>query len=128
MSISFKAWSETVETEYTCEFARDGIRDIYTTPFGVKVHDESFLPRHIFGKPGHQTLVDLTLPVSMKPWLLEYGAVLDENRYTPDGFGCPLFRGEDSLEQAFNFIKENHERLNPGRGQAKAGPLPSEVC
>jgi len=106
--MNFKEWSKTAESEYTCEFGRYGIRDIYTTPFGVKVHDEVFMPRSIFQPQSQQTLVDLQYPVSKREWLKSKGADLDEYRYTEEGWGYPLFRGENSLERAYKFIEEEN--------------------
>ena len=109
--MTFKEWEAVIETEYTCEFGRYGnpcIRDIYTTPPGVKVHDEVIMPRSIFKPPYKRTLVDLIYPVTELPRLREtYGDVdLDCDRYTEKGFGYPLFIGEGSLELAYNFIEK----------------------
>jgi len=113
MMVSFAEWSETVETEFTCEFAGDGIRDVYTTPWGVKVHDEQFIPRHWGRKPYSRTMVDRIYPASDEQRLKkEYGCTLDYERYTEDGFGYPMFKGDDSLEQAYNFIQKELDKGN----------------
>ena len=41
---------------------------------------------------------------------LRRGADMDMDRYTEEGFGYPIFRGDDSLEKAFNFVREENKR------------------
>lgn len=100
---TFEEWSNTAESEYTCEFGRDGIRDIYTLPNGIKIHDEVWMPRSIFKPQQQQTLVDYIFPASKVEWLKEQGAEFDENRYTDEGYGYAVFCGEGSTERAFHF-------------------------
>lgn len=113
--MTFKQWSENATTEYTCEFGNmscPGIRDIYTLPCGLKIHDEVVLPRSIFKKQHTATLVDVIVPVSKKEWLKDtYDAELDEGRYTEEGYGYPLFIGENCTERAFEFAEKEHEAL-----------------
>jgi hypothetical protein len=106
--MTFKEWEDTAVSEFTCEFGREGIRDVYTTPFGVKVYDEVFLPWNPFKPQHNQTLVDLTYPITELPRLQKtYGEIeLDDQRYTEEGFGIPLFKGEGCLERAYNFIEK----------------------
>ena len=113
-SISFQEWSETAQTEYTCHFGyrQQGIRDTYTLPNGVKIYDEVWMPFSIFKPQQQETLVDIIFPESKKGWLKEQGADFDEDRYTEEGFGYPIFKGENSTECAFNFAMN----------------LPQEVC
>lgn len=113
-SISFQEWSDTAQTEYTCHwgYRQQGIRDIYTLPNGVRIHDEVWMPYSIFKPQQQATLVDIIFPESKKEWLKEQGADFDEDRYTDEGFGYPLFVGENSTERAWNFAMN----------------LPQEVC
>lgn len=113
--MTFKEWSDNAVSEYTCEFGSMGIvgiRDVYTLPCGLKIHDEVVLPRSIFKKQRTATLVDVIVPVSKKKWLKDtYNADLDENRYTEEGYGYPLFVGEDCTERAFEFAEKEYEAL-----------------
>lgn len=101
--MNYKEWFETVKSEYTCEFSRDGIRDVYSLPNGIKIHDEVFMPRSIFKPQTQQTFVDIIFPVSDKEWIEKQGAVWDDQRYTEEGYGSPLFVGENCMERAFKF-------------------------
>ena len=104
--MTFKKWEATVETEFTCDIGRDGIRDVYATPFGIKVYHEVFMPRSIFKPQSEWTLIDIIYPVDKEEWLKKHGAAfLDVDRYTEEGFGYPVFKGKDSLERAYNFIE-----------------------
>lgn len=112
--MNYKEWAENVESEYTCGWGsgNENCRDIYVLPCGVRVHDETILPRHWAKKQRHQTLVDLIYPESEAERLKKLGADMDMDRYTEEGFGYPMFRGDDSLEKAFNFVeKENKEGI-----------------
>jgi hypothetical protein len=113
--MNYKEWAETVESEYTCGWGsgNENCRDIYVLPCGVRVHDETILPRHWAKKQRHQTLVDLIYPESEAERLKKLGADMDMDRYTEEGFGYPIFRGDDSLEKAFNFVIEE-KRIKRG--------------
>ena len=103
--ITFKEWEDTVESEYTCEFGRDWTRDIYPTPSGIKIYHEVCLPWNPFRQQTERAMVDVILPESLESWLRErHGAGFDRDRYTEEGFGYPVFSGEDCLEKAYNFI------------------------
>ena len=104
--MDFKEWSETAVSELTCDIGRDGIRDVYTTPKGIKVYHEVIMPRSIFKPQYEHTMIDIIYPVDKEGWLKEQGvARLDTDRYTEEGFGYPIFSGEGSLERAYNFIE-----------------------
>jgi hypothetical protein len=109
--MTYKKWAEKAVSEYTCEFGRGAIRDIYTLPNGIRIHDEVFFPRNPFQSQHQQTLVDYVFPKSRQAWLKEQGADLDTDRYTEEGFGYPLFRGETSTERAFNFAMNLKEKI-----------------
>lgn len=112
--INFQQWADTAQTEYTCNwgYRGQGTRDIYTLPNGVRIHDEVYMPFSPFKPQTQQTLVDIIFPESKKEWLKEQGADFDADRYTDEGYGSPLFVGENSTERAFNFAMN----------------LPKEVC
>ena len=121
MTTTFEEWSETAESTATYEFSSDGIRDIYDTPFGIQIEEESILPRHWGRKPHYQTVVDVILPMEKEEWLKEtYGGWLDDERYTEDGYGVPVFDGEESdigTQKAWKFLEVEHKnlkRLNEG--------------
>ena len=101
--MNYKEWSKVAKSEYTCEFGRDGIRDVYTLPNGIKIHDEVFLPRSIFRSQFTQTLVDIIVHKSNEEDIKKYGAIIDYNRYSEEDYGYPLFQGENCCEKAFNF-------------------------
>jgi len=102
--MNYEEWSKTAIPQYTCEFGKEGIRDIYKLPFGIKIHDEVILPRSIFKKQHKQTLVDYLFHKSDESWLKEnWGATIDYDRYSEEGYGYPLFVGEDSCEKAYEF-------------------------
>ena len=109
--MNFKDWEATAESIYTCGWGsgNENCRDIYVLPGGTQVHDETILPRHWAKKQRHLTLVDIIYPESEAERLLkEFGAEMDMDRYTEEGYGYPIFRGEDSLKQAFNFVMEEN--------------------
>ena len=94
--MTFKEWQKTAISEYTCEFGRCGIRDIYTLPNGVKIHDETWFPTNPFRPQTHQTLVDIMITEAETP----SGAIWDEERYTDAGYGYPVF---ETTKAAFNY-------------------------
>lgn len=110
--MNYKEWSKLAISEYTCEFGRDGIRDIYSLPCGIKIHDEVFLPRSIFKSQFTQTLVDYIVHKSQEEILKKYGAIIDYDRYTEEDYGYPLFKGEGCTEKAYNFAMNIKEILN----------------
>lgn len=104
--MTFSDWEKTAVSEYTGEFSSDGIRDVYTTPSGIKVYHEVIIPRSLFKKQSERTMVDIIFPADKEKDLKEQGvSELDVDRYTEEGFGYPIFRGENSLEKAYNFIE-----------------------
>jgi hypothetical protein len=105
--MNYKIWETSAKSEYTCEFGKYGIRDVYTLPNSkIKIHDETILPRSIFQKQHHSTLIDLIYPISAKNELFNEGInFFDENRYTEEGYGYPVFEDENSTEKAFNFCE-----------------------
>ena len=101
---SYKEWEKTVETEFTCEFSRDGIRDVYCFPNGIRVHHEVFLPSNPFKSQSEQTLVDILYHKSKVEWLKKQGVdYFDQERYSDEDHGYAMFQGENSLERAYNF-------------------------
>jgi hypothetical protein len=113
--MNYKEWSEKAESEFTCEFSRDGIRDVYPTPFGIKLYHEVFMPRNIFVNQSELALVDVIIHRSKEEWLKEkYGINwLDYNRYTEDDYGYPIFLCENSLEKGFNFAMKFNKEILP---------------
>jgi hypothetical protein len=102
--MEYKEWSETAVSEFTCEFGKDGIREVYKLPCGITIYDEVIMPRSIFKPQYNQTLVDVLMHRSQESYLKEnYNAELDYNRYSEEDYGYPLFKGEDSCERAYNF-------------------------
>lgn len=98
--MNFKAWEETAVSEQTLQVSRDWTRDVYKFPNGVVVYHEVCLPWNPFQPQHEQVVVDKIMAVDEANAL---GLTLDTDRYTEEGFGLPVFKGEDSLEQAFNF-------------------------
>ncbi len=105
----FKEWYEKAEPILSCEFGGTSdpwIRDIYVLPSGVRVYEETYLPRSIFKKQVINVLVDIIFNVSRIEQLEKCGiSFFDDNRYTEDGEGYCIFSGEDALEKAFNFVE-----------------------
>lgn len=105
----FKEWCKKAESIFNCEFGSTSdpwIRDIYVLPSGVRVYEETYLPRSIFKKQVINVLVDIIFNVSRIEQLEKCGiSFFDDNRYTEDGEGYCIFSGEDALEKAFNFVE-----------------------
>lgn len=99
----FSEWEETAVAESTIAFSRDGMRDVYRLKNGIRLYHEVILPRNIFAKQHEQCVVDFEVPISEAQALKKIGAIIDSERYSPDGFGVPCFRGKNSLESAFNY-------------------------
>jgi hypothetical protein len=103
--MNFKEWAKIAVSEHSCDIGRDGIRDVYVTPKGIRVYHEVIMPRSIFKPQYEHTMIDIIYPVDKEGWLKEQGvARLDTDRYTEEGFGYPIFSGDGSLERAYNFI------------------------
>ena len=85
----FKEWYEKAEPILSCEFGGTSdpwIRDIYVLPSGVRVYEETYLPRSIFKKQVINVLVDIIFNVSRIAQLEKCGiSFFDDNRYTEDG-------------------------------------------
>lgn len=98
--MDFKAWEMQAVSEQTLQVSRDWTRDVYRFPNGVIVYHEVCMPWNPFQPQHEQTVVDKVVSVEDAERL---GINLDTDRYTEPGFGLPMFRGEDSLEQAYKF-------------------------
>ena len=102
--MNFKEWEETAISEFTCEFGREGIRDVYRFPNDVRVHHEVFMPRNPYQPQYEQAMVDIIYPKSKVEWLKGKGMdYFDEERYSEIDHGYAVFKGENSLERAYNF-------------------------
>lgn len=123
--IDYKIWEEKAISEYTCEFGREWIRDIYTLPCGIKIYLESYIPRNIFGKQRNNILVDIIYHKDCLNHLSKVGVdkniiFFDENRYTEENFGYIVFtdynlcsnKNEkiDLMEIVYNFCESGNAR------------------
>ena len=101
--LTFEEWESTAESIFTCEYGSSslpGIRDVYVLFNGIQLIVETILPRSIFKSQRIQCLVDYMVPDILGS--IPNGMV-DIDRYTPDGFGYPLFVGEDSVRLAWEY-------------------------
>lgn len=101
--MDFKTWELTAESKKTLEVNRDVIRDIYPMPNGIDLMQDVCMPRNPFGKTWEKTVVCYTLPNTEKEHVEKAGGELSDDYYTEDGYGTAVFKGDDSMEKAFNF-------------------------
>ena len=102
--MTFKEWEDSVKSERTIEVSREVTRDIYKTPNGINLMHDVTLPHNFFKKQTELTVVDYTLFCNKAQDVNAAGGTMnDEDYYTSDGYGVAVFRGEDSLEKAYNF-------------------------
>lgn len=107
--MTFSAWERSVESIDTHRFLRDWVRDTYRLPNGTIVYHETYSPKHYAKSMREQAVVDVMIHEKNAIALRKVGAVLDMERYTPEGYGMPVFTGENCLKKAFNFIMNgNH--------------------
>jgi len=123
MNTNYEEWSEQAHSLQTEVFGRgdEWVRDIYDTPFGIQIQEEAFLP---WSKPSHyRTVVNVILPMVKEEWLQEtYGGRLDNQRYTEDGFGIPVFddtEDSDGSRRAWKFLEIEHENLKLLKGEKR---------
>jgi hypothetical protein len=123
MKVTYEEWSATAKSIDTHEFSRDGIRDVYDTPFGIQIEEESVLPRSPFKPAHHQTVVNVILPMDKEEWLkATYGGWLNDQRYTEDGFGMPVFNDTDDSDgsrRAWKFLEAEHKNLKLLNGEPR---------
>lgn len=115
--MDYKTWEENSEAESTIEVNRDTIRDVYVFPNGTRVYHDTVMPRNIFKPQRQYVVVDKVIPVNKdtKASLKAIGAKITEDWYTEDGFGMPMFCGEDALEKAFTYsMEEQNDRVQAG--------------
>lgn len=103
--MTYQEWESKTEVLETWTWGGENMRDIYKTTSGVTLYDETIVPRHWGKKQSHSTVVDIIYPEAQAERIKSvYNADMDMGRYTDEGYGYPVFRGNDSLEQAYNFI------------------------
>jgi len=98
---SFEEWQEQAESIRTIDLP-NAIRDCYIFPNGIHVMEDFITPHNVFKKSFSMVVVDYTVPMTTK---IDHAEVSDDY-YTEEGFGVPVFRGDDAMEQAFNYAKE----------------------
>jgi hypothetical protein len=64
--------------------------------------EDVILPRNPFKKSFSLVIVDHAVPIGTK---IDH-AEISEDYYTDDGFGVPVFKGENAMEQAYNYAEE----------------------
>jgi hypothetical protein len=99
--ITFEQWQEQAQSTTTIDL-KDSVRDCYIFPNGVRVMEDFVTPRNPFKKSFSLVVVDYTVPMTTK---IDHAEVSDDY-YTEEGFGVPVFRGDDAMEHAFNYAKE----------------------
>lgn len=125
MNITYEEWSKTAVSLETHEFGAYGewVRDVYDTPFGIQIQEEVFLPRSIFKKSSGRCVVSVILLMDKEEWLQEkYGGWLDNQRYTEDGFGTPVFNDtaeSEGVRRAWKFLEAEHENLKLLKGEPR---------
>lgn len=98
--MNFKEWEETAKSTTTIEL-KDGVRDCYIFPNGIRVMEDMIMPRNPFKQSFSLVVVDFTVPMTTK---IDH-AEISGDYYTEEGFGVPVFRGDDAMEHAFNYSK-----------------------
>jgi hypothetical protein len=97
--MDFNEWENSAESTFTCEFGSCGIRDVYKLTNGINLYVETYLPRSPFKPQVTNCLVDFMVTEDTKiP-----AAVIDTDRYSPEGYGYPLFTGENSVRNAWEY-------------------------
>jgi hypothetical protein len=96
--MTFKEWQEQAVSIETRDMPQ-AIRDSYIFPNGVYVMEDFVTPRNPFKKSFSLVVVSYTIPMDTK---VDHAEVSDDY-YTEDGFGVPVFRGDDAMENAFNY-------------------------
>ena len=113
--MNFIEWSKTAETTYTCNVNRNTIRDIYVSPNGTFLCHDLTLPRNPFNnKQSEMTYIAWNIPFDEinKARIQEFGGVLEnQSGYCEDGFSWGWFRGDDSLERAFNYAEKYKQEI-----------------
>ena len=104
--MDFKTWTQTTESINTISYG-DFVRDTYVTPNSIHIVHNVTMPRSIFKASSQWAMVDLILPLSKREEIETLKGELSEDFYTEDGYGVPLFSGEDCLEKAFNYTETN---------------------
>lgn len=101
--MDFKKWESTIQSTHTIMVSRDVVRDVYPMPNGINLMQDVCFPSNPFKTQWERTVVCYTLKESERENVKLAGGALSDAYYTEDGYGTPLFCGDDSLERAFNF-------------------------
>lgn len=100
--MEFKDWQEQAISIETINISHQVIRDRYILPNGIRVMEDWITPWNIFQKAFSLVVVDYTIPMDTK---IDKAEVSDDY-YTEDGYGVPVFRGDDAMEDAYNYAME----------------------
>jgi len=113
--ISYKEWSETAESTYTCNFGQgsQSVRDVYTLPNGTEIFTEAYLPRHWGIKPRYRVLVCLTVKDSKKyrDLVKKYNGELEDTYYGEEGWKHFIFEGKNADEDSYNFAMNERDEI-----------------
>lgn len=105
----YATWSRFAETLETLEVNRNIIQDTYKTPNGIYLHHRVYLPWNPFAKQSEYVSVSYILQKtpSVEALVLSFSGELDcEDSYTEEGYGIAFFKGEQSMENAYNFSQK----------------------
>lgn len=117
---TFAEWEEKAESRFDAEGPRGGWqRSVYDMQ-GYEVFLETTFPWNVFKKTTiSMPVVSMNIPPSHPTMKLaaEFGAEWEQGYYSEEGFGWPIFSGDDCAERCWNFIVELKRRKEE---QAKA--------
>lgn len=112
--MDFKTWSETTEVVEQIPVDRLTQRDVYVTPNGTRIIENTHIPYNFFKQISvHQWVENLDLRNTPENHALvaKYGGRLDEVPYGEDDMMWAVFSGENGMENAYNFVQSEKENI-----------------
>lgn len=96
--MEFKDWQKHAVSVETRALPNT-IRDVYILPNGIWVMEDWITPYSFLKKSFSIVVVNHRVPMDTK---IDKAEVSDDY-YTEDGFGVPVFRGDNPMEDAYNY-------------------------
>jgi len=98
--MTFKQWEKIAFSKSTRKIGHNIIRDRYDFPNGIEVVDDFVTPWNVFQKSFSVVTVVYVLPLSTH---IPGGEMRDDGYYGEEGYGFPVFLGDNAMEKAYNF-------------------------
>ena len=111
--ITFNQWSKTAEAIKMYEVGRNIHRTIWKFPCGTTVIWNSCMPRNPFQRSWETVDCEWIVPMNEENKVLarKYHGYMEQAPYSEDGMGSFLFKGDNAMELAWEFVAEQRNNF-----------------